>query len=226
MYPAFALFAVIGLSYSARQFLRARTEPYLTISGLVLGALLTILVFFNVIVIHDYYAIPFIPIYCLLISIGISLLYSIMPKSNLLLRIYFGIFIASTCGLLHYAYTQRFLSYSWNKPLILTGKSIQELVPENAYLFYFHGADYVDPEYLYYGRRRGVLMNITAAGNAVVANIIKGHAWDANNTYVLANAIRLLPNEQEILKEKLSNYELREVGTSLDNGIVYKLISK
>jgi hypothetical protein len=226
MYPAFAVFAVIGLSYSARQLLKARAEPYLTVSGLVLGAFLTILVFFNVIVIHDYYSIPFIPIYCLLISIGISMIYSTMPQSSLFLRIYFGIFIASIFGSLYYAYTRPLLSYSWNKPLILTGKSIQELVPENAYLFYFHGADYVDPEYLYYARRRGILANIEAAENTMIAKIIKEHGWDANNTYVLANAVRLWPDRQEKFKEKLSNYELREVGTSLDNGIVYKLVSK
>jgi hypothetical protein len=224
--PPLAAFAIAGAGYSAWQLLKTRAEPYLTISGLVVGALLTVLVFFNVIVIHDYYSIPFIPVYCLLTSLGICLLYSVLPKSAALAKAYSGIVGLFVVASVYYAYSRPELNYNWNKVLILTGKSIQELVPENGYLFYLHGADYVDPEYLYYARRRGVLANILKADNAMIANITKGHGWDANNTYVLANAIRLLPVEQQALKERLSNYELREVGTSIDNGIVYKLTSK
>jgi hypothetical protein len=149
-----------------------------------------------------------------------------MPKSPRLLKGYLAVAVAAVSGSVYYAYNQRLLNYNWNKMLILTGKSLQELVPENGYLFYFHGADYVDPEYLYFARRRGVLANIAKADNAMVAGIIKDHRWDPNNTYLLANATRLKPDQQEILKEKLSNYELREVGTSIDNGIVYKLVGK
>ncbi len=226
MYPAFALFAVTGLGYSVWNLLRTRAEPYITISGLVVGCCLTILAFFYVIVNHDYYAIPFIPVYCVLTSVGIFWLYSMLPKTPRLSKGYLAIAAAAVSGSVYDGYHQRFLNYNWNKILILTGKSIQELVPENGYLFYFHGADYVDPEYLYFARRRGVLANIAKADNAMVAGIIREHKWDPNNTYVLANSTRLKPEDQETLKGKLSNYELREIGTSIDNGIVYKLVGK
>jgi hypothetical protein len=115
------------------------------------------------------------------------------------------------------------LNYAGNKITIGTGESVQELVPPNGYLFYFLGADYVDPEFLYYMRRRGVLSNISKADNEFVTRIIKDHRWDPSETYLLANSIRKLPQEQEKLKNRLDKFDLKEIGTSLDNGIVYKI---
>ena len=45
----------------------------------------------------------------------------------------------------------------------------------DGYLFYFIGADYVNPEYLYYARRRGVLSHINQADNDFVGKTIKEH---------------------------------------------------
>ncbi len=71
LFPAFMPMALIGLWRVVRQFIRKPVEPQRTLLGLVLGSFATILVFFNVIVIHDYYALPFLPIYCVLAAIGL-----------------------------------------------------------------------------------------------------------------------------------------------------------
>jgi hypothetical protein len=71
-----------------------------------------------------------------------------------------------------------------------------------------------------------VLANLDTADNAFVGQTIRDHRWDPDNTYLLANAIRLLPDQQDKLKTRLDKYELKELGTSFDRGIVYKLIPK
>jgi hypothetical protein len=224
MFPAFLPLALIGLWRVIRQFVKKAAEPQLTLLGLVIGSFVTLLVFFNVIVVHDYYALPFLPIYCTLASIGVLYAYSFisMPFSSYP-RAYKALAVIAIFGSVYYAYSLRLLNYNGNRISIETGKSLQELVPANGYLFYFHGADYISPDYLYYARRRGVLSNIDSADNDFVAKIIKDHKWDPGETYLLANAVRLSPQQQRKLKERLDKYDLKEVGTALDNGIVYKL---
>ncbi len=99
-------------------------------------------------------------------------------------------------------------------------------MPDDGYLFYFRGADYIDPEYLYYVRRRGVLSDLVKAENGFVGQTIRDHKWDPNNTYLLALGFRLRPDQQEKLKQRLDKYDLQEIGTSYDNGIVYKITPK
>ncbi len=113
-----------------------------------------------------------------------------------------------------------------NKPGIEIGNDVQELVPADGYVFYVQAADINNPEHLYYARRRGILANIDATDNAFVSQIMRDHHWNPDNTYLLANAIRLLPGQQDKLKARLDKYELREVGTAFDKGIVYKLVPK
>ena len=91
------------------------------------------------------------------------------------------------------------------------------------YLFYFIGADYINPEYLCYARRRGVLSDIVKAENGFVGQTINDHKWNPDKTYLLVNAIRLRPDQQEKLKQRLDKYDLKEIGTSFDNGILYKV---
>ena len=174
--------------------------------------------------IHDYYALPFLPIYCALVSIGMLYAYSFlrMPYSRYP-RAYKALVVAALFGSVWYAYSLRLMDYNGNRIMIETGKSVQGLVPANGSLFYLHGADYVNPEYLYYARRRGVLSNINQADNDFVGKTIKEHRWDPSETYLLANASRLQPQLQERLKARLDKFQLKEIGTSLDNGVVYKL---
>jgi hypothetical protein len=227
LFPAFMPAALFGLWRVIRQFVRKPVEPQRTLLGLVVGSLATVLVFFNVIVIHDYYALPFLPIYCTLTAIGLLYLASLLgPPVAKHPKAYAMLAAAAVFGSLCYAYSLRLLNYNGNSASIETGKSLQELVPADGYLFYLVGADYVNPEYLYYARRRGVLSNLGTADNEFVSQTIRDHHWDPNNTYLLANAIRLLPDQQEKLKARLGRYELKELGTSLDNGIVYKIIPK
>jgi hypothetical protein len=227
MSPVFLPLALIGLWRVARQFIRKPAEPQLTLTGLVIGSFVTLVIFFNVIVVHDYYALPYLPIYCALASIGMLYAYSYirMPYPSYP-RFYKVLAVTAIFGSVWYAYSLRLMNYDGNKISIESGKSVQELVPVDGYVFHFIGADYVTPEFLYYDRRRGVLSNINNAGNDFVGKIMKEHRWDPNNTYLLANAIRLQPVEQQRLKERLDKYELKEVGTSLDNGVVYKLTPK
>jgi hypothetical protein len=218
LFPAFMPGALFGLWRVIRQFIRKPVEPQRTLLGLVVGSLATVLVFFNVIVIHDYYALPFLPIYCALTAIGLLYLCSLLgPPVARYPKAYATLAVAAIFGSLYYAYSLRLLNYGGNKVSIETGKSLQELVPANGDLFYLVGADYVNPEYLYYARRRGVLANIGTADSDFVSQTIRDHRWDPDNVYLLANAIRLLPDQQEKLKARLGRYDLKEVGTSLDN---------
>jgi hypothetical protein len=227
MSPVFLPLALIGLWRVARQFIRKPAEPQLTLTGLVIGSFVTLVIFFNVIVVHDYYALPYLPIYCALASIGMLYAYSFirMPYSSYP-RAYGVLAVVAIFGSVWYAYSLRLMNYDSSRISAETGKSVQELVPPDGYVFHFLGADYVTPEFLYFDRRRGVLSNIENADNDFVSKIIKDHKWDPTNTYLLANSIRLLPLQQEKLKERLDKYDLKEVGTSYDNGVVYKLTPK
>jgi hypothetical protein len=224
LFPIFMPLALIGLWRVVIQFIKKPVEPQLTLLGLVIGSLVALVIFFNVIVVHDYYALPFLPIYCALASIGVLYAYSFigMPVSSYP-RAYKAVAVIAVFGSVYYAYSLPSLNYIGNKISIETGKSVQELVPANGHLFYFLGADYVSPDYLYYTRRRGVLANISNADNDFVTKTMKDHNWDPGETYLLANAIRLQPQQQAKLKARLDKYDLKEIGTSFDNGIVYKL---
>ena len=225
LFPVFMPLALIGLWRVIRQFMKKLVEPQLTLTGLVVGSFVTLLVFFNVIVVHDYYALPFLPIYCALASIGSLYAYSYLrrplssrPRAYQALAVVAAIFVS-----VYYAYSLRLMNYNGNKITIDSGKSVQELVPADGYVFHFIGADYNTPEFLYYDRRRGVLSNIDLADNDFVTKIIKDHRWDPDKTYLLANGFRLMTEQKEKLKQRLDKYDLKEVGTSLDNGVVYKL---
>jgi len=227
LFPLFMPFAVIGLWRVFRGFLKKPDEPQRTLVGLVIGAIAMILVFFNVFFRHDYYALPLIPIYCVLTSIGLFYAHSSFaapfagrPKA-------FATFaVAAICVSLHYAFSLRLLNYEGNQSSIETGKNLQELVPADGTLFYFEGADYINPEFLYYARRRGVLYDLANAHNDFVEKIIKTHHWDPGNTYLLALGYRVRPEYEERLKQQLDRYNLRQIGTTYDNGIVYKISPK
>jgi len=227
LFPAFMPLALLGLWRVIRQFIKKPSEPQRTLLGLVLGSFVTLIVFFNVIVIHDYYALPFLPIYCVLTSIGLLYLYSLsgLPVASYP-RAYTALAVAAIFASLYYAYSQRLLSYNANYASVEIGRSLQQLVPAGGYLFYFHGADYINPEYLYYARRRGVLSDLVKVENGFVGQTIKDHKWDPNNTYLLALGFRIRPDQQEKLKQKLDKYDLKEIGTSYDDGIVYKITPK
>ncbi|HWX31260.1 MAG TPA: hypothetical protein VNZ53_27950, partial [Steroidobacteraceae bacterium] len=226
-FPLLMPLALVGLYRVIRQFMRKRTDPQLTLLGLVLGSLVSLIIFFNVTVVHDYYALPFLPIYCAMASIGILYMYSYigLPVSSYP-RTYTALAAVALFVSVYYAYSLRSLNYTDNKIMVDLGKGVQELVPANGYLFYFIGADYVDPEYMYYTRRRGVLANFSQSDNDFVGKIMRDHKWDPGETYVLANSIRLRPGQQEKLKQRLDRYDLKEVGTAVDNSVIYKLTPK
>ena len=224
MFPVFLPLALVGLYRVIRQFMRKRTEPQLTLLGLVLGSFVSLVIFFNVTVVHDYYALPFLPIYCALVSIGILYFYSYigLPFSSYP-RTYKALAAVALLVSIYYAFSLRLLNYNGNNGSVQTGKSLQQLVPDDGYLFYFHGADYIDPEYLYYARRRGVLYDLVKAENGLIGQTIKDHKWDPGKTYLLALGFRVRPDWQEKLKQKLDQYDLKEIGTSYDDGVVYKI---
>ena len=227
LFPAFMPLVLIGLWRVIRQFVRKPAEPQRTLLGLVVGSLATILLFFNVIVIHDYYSLPFFPIYCVIAAIGLLRACALFgPPIASHPKGYAALGIAAILVSVYYAYSLRLLNYEINKPGIEIGKSVQELVPADGYVFYVQAADITNPEHLYYARRRGILANIDATDNAFVSQIMRDHRWDPDNTYLLANAIRLLPGQQDKLRARLDKYELRELGTAFDKGIIYKLIPK
>jgi hypothetical protein len=227
LFPAFMPLALIGLWRVTRQFIRKPSDPQLTLLGLVVGSCVMILVFFNVFFRHDYYAQPVIPIYCALTSIGMLYAYSFirMPYASHR-RAYKILAVAAIFGSVWYAYSVRALNYNENRTNVDNGKSVQEFVPTDGYVFHFIGADYVTPEFLYYDRRRGVLANIDDANNDFVGKIIKDHGWDPARIYLLANGVMKYPQQLERLKSRLDKYDLKEVGTAIDNGIIYKLTPK
>jgi len=227
LFPAFMPLALIGLWRVIRQFVRKPVDPQRTLLGLVVGSFATILLFFNVIVIHDYYALPLLPIYCALASIGLLYLYSLLgPPFARHRRAYAILAVAGIFGAIEYAYSLQLLNYNGNRTGIEIGKDLQDQIPRDGYVLYLQDADVTNPEYLYYARRRGVLSNISTADNAFVSRTIKEHRWDPDNIYLLANAIGLLPGQQDRLRARLDKYELREIGTSFDKGLIYKLIPK
>jgi hypothetical protein len=227
LFPAFMPLALIGLWRVIRQFARKPADPQRTLFGLVVGWLATILLFFNVIVIHDYYALPFVPIYCTLASIGLLYLYAMLgPPLARHPKTYAMVAVAALFGCLSYAYSRQFLNYDGNRTGIEIGKSLQELVPPDGNVFYLQAADVTNPEYLYYARRRGVLANINTTDNAFVSQTMRDHRWDAGNAYLLADAVAALPGQQDKLKARLDKYELRELGTAFDKGLIYKLIPR
>jgi hypothetical protein len=227
LFPLFMPLALIGLWRVIRQFIKKPGEPQQTLLGLVLGAFAMLIIFFNVVVIHDYYALPLLPIYCVLTSIGLLYLYSLsgLPVAAYP-RAYTALAAAAIFISLYYAYSLRLLSYNGNNGSVETGKNLQQLVPADGYLFYFHGADYIDPEYLYYARRRGVLYDLAKAENGLVGQTIRDHKWDPDNTYLLALGFRLRPDRQQTLKQGLDKYDLKEIGTTYDDGVVYKITPK
>jgi hypothetical protein len=192
-----------------------------------IGQFITLVIFFNVIVVHDYYALPYLPIYCTLASIGLLYAYAFirMPYASYP-RAYMVLVVATIFGSVWYAYSLQLLNYNGNRAGIEIGKDLQDLVPGDGNVFYLQPADVTNPEHLYYARRRGVLANIDAADNAFVSQTIRDHRWNPDNTYLLANTIRLLPGQQDRLKARLDKFDLRELGTSFDRGIVYKLVPK
>jgi hypothetical protein len=126
--------------------------------------------------------------------------------------------VAAILVSVYYAYSL-LLNYKINKPAVELGKSIQELVPSDGYLFYVQAADITNPEHLYYAWRRGILANIDATNNALVSQVVRDHRWTPDSTYLLTNAIRLAPGQQDKLRARLDKYELREVRTAFDKGI-------
>jgi hypothetical protein len=227
LFPAFMPFAIVGLWRLIKRFRVKPDDPQRTLLGLVFGALVMILIFFNVFFRHDYYALPVLPLYCTLTSIGLLYSYSSFgspfsrPRWLAAALAAVAVFVS-----LRYAYSLRLLDYQGNKASIETGLSLQELVPADATLFYFHGADYINPEYLYYARRRGVLSDLVNARNAFIEKTEREHKWDPTNTYLLALGFRGRPNLQDQLRQQVDKYDLKEVGTTLDNGVLYKITPK
>jgi hypothetical protein len=118
------------------------------------------------------------------------------------------------------------MDYKSNVPSIITGMDIQELVPPDATLFYFFGADYIDPEYLYYARRRGMLSHFDNISNDYVAKVFETHKWDPQNTYLLALGYRGRPDLKARLFDRLDKYDLNYLGTTYDRGLLYKITPK
>ena len=227
LFPLFMPFTLVGLWRVFRALLKKPDDPQRTLVGLVIGAVAMILVFFNVFFRHDYYALPLIPIYCALTSIGLFYAHSSFAAPFAGRPRAFAAFAVVAVGIsLYYAFSLRLLNYEGNQGSIETGRSLQELVPADGTLFYFHGADYINPEYLYYARRRGVLYDLANARNDFVEKIIKTHHWDPGNTYLLALGYRVRPEYVERLKQQLDRYNLTQIGTTYDNGIVYKISPK
>jgi hypothetical protein len=227
LFPAFMPFALVGLWRIFRGFLRKPDEPQRTLLGLVVGTLVMILLFFNVFFRHDYYALPLLPVYCALTSIGLFYAHSAFTAPFARRPKALAIFAAAAIFIsLDYAYSLRLLNYRENEDSVLVGKSLQDLVPNEGYLFYFQFADYVNPEFLYYVRRRGVAADVANANNDYVGRIIKDHKWNPENTYLLALGMRDKPSTLETLKKRLDKYELREIGSAYNKSIVYKVLPK
>jgi hypothetical protein len=93
-------------------------------------------------------------------------------------------------------------------------------------LLYFHGSYFIYPEYLYYTRRRGVLSDLVNAKNAFIEKTEREHKWDSQNTYLLALGFRGRPDRQEQLRQQVDHFDLKEVGTTYDNGVLYKITPK
>ena len=227
LFPLFTPFTILALWRVIRAFVRKPDDPQRTLLGLSVGALAMMLVFFNVFFRHDYYAMPLIPVYCALTSIGLLYTWSAFGmRFSDSPRVYVSLAVAATCVSIYYAYSLRLMSYSGNAASIATGIDIQELVPADGYLFYFFGADYIDPEYLYYARRRGVLSSFDNMNEDYIKTIITTHGWDPQNTYLLALGYRGRADLKEKLIGQLDKHDLKELGTTYDKGVVYRLSPK
>lgn len=227
LFPLFTPFTILGFWRVIRAFIRKPDDPQRTLIGLTVGALAMMLVFFNVFFRHDYYAMPLIPVYCALTSIGLLYTWSAFGmRFSDSPRVYASLAVAATCVSIYYAYSLRLMSYTGNVPSITTGMDVQELVPADGYLFYALGADYINPEYVYYARRRGVLTSFDNMTNDYVGTIIATHRWNPQETYVLGLGHRGRPDLREKLARQLDKYDLKELGTTYDRGVVYKLSLK
>jgi hypothetical protein len=62
--------------------------------------------------------------------------------------------------------------------------------------------------------------------NDYVGTIIATHRWNPQETYVLGLGHRGRPDLREKLARQLDKYDLKELGTTYDRGVVYKLSLK
>src|SRR5215475_13309905 len=111
----FTPFTIVGLWRLIKRFRSKPDDPQRTLIGLVFGALVMILIFFNVFFRHDYYALPVLPLYCALTAIGLLYSYSAFGSPFARPR-WLGVTLGSLAIYicLYYAYSLRLLNYEGN----------------------------------------------------------------------------------------------------------------
>lgn len=137
--------------------------------GWVLSTVVTVLVFFNVYSIHNYYELPFIPLYALIVAIGgkdfviwIQRRMSV-PLQYITLTIFTIITIAWALD------GSRVMNYTADKVLKSDGALIQKLTPSDSYVLW-EGCNN-NPAPLYFARRRGSCVGISQINEKFIANI-------------------------------------------------------
>ncbi|MBF0287360.1 MAG: hypothetical protein HQM14_06025 [SAR324 cluster bacterium] len=228
--PPFLFFAIVGIFIYQKNY--NNQSKYLFL-GLLLGSIITILIFFNVMRRHNYYWIPYIFITCFFTGCCIDWFYSslqgwltkktsryrlmrwnqellcktIIPRSMIL------VFISLTV-LLSYRFTITRVEQHWQ---INAGMMINQNTPLNAMVIYVVSNDAGwDPSYLYYARREGY--NVSSSGLTVTFLEEKLNEVKTSNFYLFIPKIYPIAN-QHVLQE----FHTRLVAESSD-GILLKFM--
>jgi len=161
------VFTLVLLGF-AQYFLTSRKEPdkeWPVILGLVVGAGLTILIFFNLNVVHDYYQLPFVFVTCFLAARGADdffqrinyALKDANPRPRKGWMIFIMIFVLGAIAYLNRPYVMDLVEPEEMKR---AGNFIRSHTAENGFVLYTSKKGSWNPAGLYYATREGY--NVTA----------------------------------------------------------------
>ena len=180
--PLFFLFFLYGLY----RWLRHGGGRYRSVvTGWLLGAAVTVLVFFNVNSIHNYYQLPFIPVYALMVGYGgagaVAWLSARLP--GVLRYAGLALFTALAVG---WAFNgARVMNYSAVKGLEQEAAFVRANTPADGFVLWQDCGD--APENHYFARRRGFCLEPAATDDAAVRRIAGRYNGGAlDNLFVFA----------------------------------------
>lgn len=124
-----------------------------------LGNAITAFVFFNVYSIHNYYQLPLLPLYAMLVAFGGEQALATWPRvAAWLKRHELVVLLASLCFVahaVHFASWLPTLDYSTNRELVRLGERLKAATQRDDQLMLVMGTPVPGPEMMYYARRRG-----------------------------------------------------------------------
>lgn len=195
--PSVCMFAFLG----AWQYLVAwkKQTEQIIMTGLTIGAFITVLIFLNVNSLHNYYQLPYIFIVCFFAAHAVErcyesieqLLVGYTPRIRWTLQMLF--IVTLLIFLLH---TTRFYMLPRNEPqvLIKAGEFIRTHTPQDTFVLYLIKNDtFWFPEYLYFAKRDGYNVGANQLTETLIRQLSEryGNAYETMYFYVPENLLNL-----------------------------------